>query len=87
LLPIDAASSQAPEIAPEPEVLDHTAKHIGRIADIKGRVRILKQQVITAMDQADCYIKKCAASGRTRVSLEVKNYPTQRWRPLYDWAS
>jgi hypothetical protein len=84
LLPIDAASSQARKIAPEPEVLDHAAKHTGRIADIKGRVRILKRQVITAMDQADCYIEKRAASRRTRVSLEVKNYPTQRWRPLYD---
>jgi hypothetical protein len=53
LLAIDMASSQAPEIALEPEVPDHTAEHILRIAYLEGRVKVLKQQIRTAMDQAE----------------------------------
>jgi cell division protein FtsB len=53
LLPRDAASSQAPEVILEPEIPDRTAKYTRRIADLEGRVKMLKQQVITAMDQAE----------------------------------
>jgi predicted nucleic acid-binding Zn-ribbon protein len=66
LLPIDTDSSQAPEIALEPEVIDHTAEHILRFADLEGRVKVLKQQIRTAMDQAE----KSAALSRKVSSLE-----------------
>jgi hypothetical protein len=39
LLPIDTASS----VAPEPEVLDHTAEHILRIAYLESQVKVFKQ--------------------------------------------
>jgi hypothetical protein len=45
LLPIDTASSQALEIAPKLEVLDHCAEHLSRIAVLKGLVKVLKQQM------------------------------------------
>jgi hypothetical protein len=43
LLPIDMASSQAPEVASTPKTTDRTAKYIGRIADLEDRVKILKR--------------------------------------------
>jgi hypothetical protein len=53
LLSIDIASSRAPKIASEHEVLDRTAEHNLRIAYLKGRVKVLNHQIMTAMDQAE----------------------------------
>jgi hypothetical protein len=66
LPPIDTATSQDPDIAPEPEYLDHCGEHLSRIADLEGQVRVLKQQVIAAMDQA----KKLVALSQKVSSLE-----------------
>jgi hypothetical protein len=63
LLPIDTGGSQAPKIAPEPKDLDHTAEYISRI---KSRVKVLKQQTLIAMDQAE----KSAALSQQVSSLE-----------------
>jgi hypothetical protein len=41
--PIDTGSFQAPEIAPEPKDLDHTTEYVSWIADLKDRVKVLKQ--------------------------------------------
>jgi hypothetical protein len=49
-LPIDTASSQAPEVASAPKTADRTLEYIRRIADLKDRVKFLKKQVISAMD-------------------------------------
>jgi hypothetical protein len=37
----------------EPENPDRTAEYTRRIKDLEGQVKMLKQQVITAMDQAE----------------------------------
>jgi hypothetical protein len=51
-LPKDTASSQDPEFFLESEIVDHTAAYVQRVVDIEGRVKMLKQQVIIAMEQA-----------------------------------
>jgi hypothetical protein len=43
LMPIDTASSQAPDVASAPEIIDHTAEYIGRIMDLEDRVKVLKK--------------------------------------------
>jgi hypothetical protein len=52
-LPIDTTSSQAPEVASAPKTADRTLEYIRRIADLKDRVKFLKRQVISAMDQTE----------------------------------
>jgi hypothetical protein len=66
LLPIDTVSSQAPGVPSEPESPDHCAEHLSRIADLDGRVSLLKHQTMTTMDQ----VKKSAALSKKVSSLE-----------------
>jgi hypothetical protein len=57
LLPIDTTSSQAHEVYSEPKTVDHCTEHLSQIADLEERVKVLKQQITAAMEQA----KKSAA--------------------------
>jgi hypothetical protein len=66
LLPVDIASSHAPSVPSEPKSFDCCAEHLSRIADLEGRVSILKHQTMTAMDQA----KKSSALSQKVSSLE-----------------
>jgi hypothetical protein len=73
LLTVDVGSFHAPETTPEPKDLDHTAGYISRIVDLKDRVKVLRQQTLTAMDQAE----KSAALGQQMSSLEEQVYELQ----------
>jgi hypothetical protein len=66
LLPIDTTSSQAHEVYSEPKTVDHCAEHLSQIADLEEWVKVLKQQITTAMEQA----KKSAALSQKVSSLE-----------------
>jgi uncharacterized coiled-coil protein SlyX len=63
LPPIDVVSSQVPKVSTEPE---SSTEYTGRIADLEGRLKSLKQQTITATNQA----KKSAALSQKVSSLE-----------------
>jgi hypothetical protein len=66
LLPIDTTSSQAHEVHSEPKTADRCAEHLSRIVDLEERVKVLKQHIIAAMEQA----KKSAALYQKVSSLE-----------------
>jgi hypothetical protein len=53
LMPKDTASSEAPDRFVQSKDLDSNAEYIRRIANLESRIRILKQQVIVAMEQAE----------------------------------
>jgi hypothetical protein len=53
LLPINTTTSQDPEVPPKSKILDRSAEYIGRIADLEGRVGVLKQQIMNAIVQAE----------------------------------
>jgi hypothetical protein len=59
-------SFQVPKVSFEPNLSDRTAKHIGRIADLKGRLKALKQQSTIAMGQDE----KSAALSQKVSTLE-----------------
>jgi hypothetical protein len=40
---VDTVISQVPEVSFEPDPLDHTVEYIRRIADLEGRLNVLKQ--------------------------------------------
>jgi hypothetical protein len=54
---VNTTISQVPEVSSEPNPLDRTAEHVGRIVDLEGRLNALKLQTTIAMGQA----KKSAA--------------------------
>jgi hypothetical protein len=60
------ASSEAPGLFLEPENPDYTVEYVHKITYLESRVRILKQQVIVAMDQA----KRSSTLSRNVSSLE-----------------
>jgi hypothetical protein len=53
LLSIEYDQFPGSEVASKPETLDHTTEYIGIITDLEDQVRVLKQQIMTAMDQAE----------------------------------
>jgi predicted nucleic acid-binding Zn-ribbon protein len=65
-MPIDTTSSQAHEGYSEPKTVNHYAEHRSRIADFEEQVKVLKQQIIAAMEQA----KKSAALSQKVSSFE-----------------
>jgi hypothetical protein len=52
LLLLDMAIFPAPEAPQEPKTFDDCTEHLSIIADLKSRLTILKNQSMTAMDQA-----------------------------------
>jgi hypothetical protein len=79
LLPKDTASPKAPDLFLEREIPDRTAEYVHRITDLQGRVKILIQQVIVAMDQAKKifhFVENCIIARGPVVCFEVQNYPT-----------
>jgi hypothetical protein len=42
LPPVNMVIFQVPEVSSEPDPSDRTAEHIGRIADLEGRLKALK---------------------------------------------
>jgi hypothetical protein len=66
LLPKNTASSQDLKVFLEPEIPDRTAEYVRRVADLKGWVKMLKQQDIIAMEQAEI----SSILSRTMLSLE-----------------
>jgi hypothetical protein len=61
-MPKDTASSEPLEKFIQSEDLDPNDEYICKIMDLESRIRILKQQVIIAMEQAKnlpCYQKVC----------------------------
>jgi hypothetical protein len=51
-LPMNIAGSQIPEVPSGHGLPDHCAENLSRIADLEGWLSSLKQQTMTAMDQA-----------------------------------
>jgi hypothetical protein len=76
LLPIETASSQAPEAPCEPKTFNNCTEHLLRIADLENRVTILKHQIMTAMDQA----KKSSALSQKMCPYKIKCL--LRWQEL-----
>jgi hypothetical protein len=65
-MPIDTTSSQAHEGYSKPKTVNHYVEHRSQIADLEEQVKVLKQQIIAAMEQA----KKSAALSQKVSSFE-----------------
>jgi hypothetical protein len=81
LSPVNMVSCQVLKVSSEPDLSDRTAKHVGRIANIEGRLRDLKLQTTIAMGQAEksvTFSQKSVFFRKSNVCLDGQSCSTRR---------